>query len=530
MFSGNGRWRRSLLASLVALAALAVAAPAWAGQIVYTHGNDLWAMNDNGTNQHLLVTGAQVGGQIGFSGSGGDLGVGVEPNGNGIAFDAAVPASDGKCSANCPGLYSLLNGKLLRLSGAPADCSTITTYCGGEDIDPAVTSNGHVVYYSLFVTSTPDCDIYYCGSDGGYTEQYFYRSLDGSNAPADLAVTRRERSEHEQRHSGPTPNSAARSRPIRPTRRRSRTPVTRSTAWASSATTDALGAPAATATRSTSRTAPAPTTSPRSTTSSTTGLLTARTDRRSPTSSRATTGESGSIPLRRAISAAHQRPANPSAKYTWALADPDNGTSGNPFDRVINGLTFVGNNELVFSANYNLWSIPASCWATPVNPSSPAAGCGTFPSGATQLTHDGNVTTPDTEPAWTSSATPIEAYGTGPPVPTTFKVSLSASHSQKLEKQKDLVATVKCNVICAFGTLAGIEIKGSKKELDSKQAGGQLAANGSKTVKLKFSSGVLKTVKKALAKHRKVTAFILVEAKDEAGKEISAHTSFHVTH
>ncbi len=81
---------------------------------------------------------------------------------------------------------------------------------------------------------------------------------------------------------------------------------------------------------------------------------------------------------------------------------------------------------------------------------------------------------------------------------------------------------------CGFGTLAGIEIKGSKKELDSKQASGQLAANGSKTVKLKFSSGVLKTVKKALSKHKQVTAFILVEAKDVAGKEISAHTSFTV--
>jgi hypothetical protein len=221
--------------------------------------------------------------------------------------------------------------------------------------------------------------------------------------------------------------------------------------------------------------------------------------------------------------------------FHWALAD--NGTNEET-GGVVGNIAFAGSattGKIVFSALNNLYSIPASCFASASNTT---PGCGTFNAAdptsnpdITQLTTDGTASDPNTYPAWTSSTATIE------PVPgnnnrsgTKFKVSLSASHSQKLEKQKDLVATVKCNVICAFGTLAGIEIKGSKKELDSKQASGQLAANGSKTVKLKFSSGVLKTVKKALSKHKKVTAFILVEAKDEAGKEISANTSFRVTH
>src|SRR5205807_8215057 len=83
-----------------------------------------------------------------------------------VAFDAAVPAPDGKCSTNCPGLYSLIGGKVTRLSGAPGDCSSSGTVCGSEDIDPTVTSTGRVVYYSLFATSTFTC-FYYCGSSGG---------------------------------------------------------------------------------------------------------------------------------------------------------------------------------------------------------------------------------------------------------------------------------------------------------------------------------------------------------------------------
>lgn len=52
---------RGLIGTLVAIVLLAPALGALAGQIVYTHGNDLWIMGDNGTPQRPLVTAAQVG-------------------------------------------------------------------------------------------------------------------------------------------------------------------------------------------------------------------------------------------------------------------------------------------------------------------------------------------------------------------------------------------------------------------------------------------------------------------------------------
>src|SRR5581483_5495038 len=97
---------------------------------------------------------------------------------------------------------------------------------------------------------------------------------------------------------------------------------------------------------------------------------------------------------------------------TFALADPDNGSGAPQFDHVISGLTWVGTSELVFSANNNLWSIPSSCWATPTNTTAtPITSNCTFPASAHPLTTDGNSTTPDTQPSWTSSTAMILAAG-----------------------------------------------------------------------------------------------------------------------
>jgi hypothetical protein len=178
---------------------------------------------------------------------------------------------------------------------------------------------------------------------------------------------------------------------------------------------------------------------------------------------------------------------------------------------------FVGQNEIAFVADNNIWEVSASCNAC------------TFPGGAHQLTTDGTGTAPDSDPTWTSDT--ITGPKTTPPPPTvTLKLSLSASDSQKVVKQKGVIATIKCNVICAFAAIAGIQIKGSKKELDSKQASGQLRAGGSKKVTLKFSSGQLKTIEKALKKHEKVTALLVAEAKDLAGKTVQVHGRFTVKH
>jgi hypothetical protein len=433
---GLGPGARTVLAAVVALVGLLLVAPAYAGQIVYAHGNDLWTMNDNGSNPHVLVTQTQVGGKIGFSGGGSDFGVSVQPNGTGVAFDAAVPASDGKCSANCPGLYSLLNGKLLRLSGAPADCTTITTFCGGEDIDPAVTSTGQVIYYSLFVTSTPECGIYYCGSSGGYTQQYFSRPLDGS---ADKTGWPTPPQNLTNANFGAYPGfeGALAADPADPTK----------IAYGGTyQNTYALGTPGC-GTGNSGNCYPLVVESSSGSYNETGlddsfyyGLAFSQDGSKI---ADIETGDNKGI----WVYPSSQSYTNPAPHYTFALADPNNAslpTNSNQFDMVINGLTFVGNNELVFSANNNLWSIPASCWQTPAGTGTPTPDCGTFPGalpkGATQLTHDGTASAPDGEPAWTSSTTGIQTYSTTPcctPPPitgnqiTALKLSSSSVKSGK---------------------------------------------------------------------------------------------------
>ena len=52
----------SRLTLLCAVAALAVAAPAHAGQIVYPSGTGIWVMNDDGSAKRELVDTSQVNG------------------------------------------------------------------------------------------------------------------------------------------------------------------------------------------------------------------------------------------------------------------------------------------------------------------------------------------------------------------------------------------------------------------------------------------------------------------------------------
>ena len=130
--------------------------------------------------------------------------------------------------------------------------------------------------------------------------------------------------------------------------------------------------------------------------------------------------------------------STPTYPAYWALADPDNG-QGESLTHYIDGLAFAGNGALVFGADYNLYSLPARCWATPTV--TDAANC-KFPQDATQLTTDGTAAAPDTSPAWTSSATPIAAYSS-PPGPEAAKPSVSHASLGGIAKDKpDLTFTV----------------------------------------------------------------------------------------
>jgi hypothetical protein len=401
--------RGTLLATLAVVASLFGAAPAVAGQIVYTHGHDLWVMNDNGTGQRALVTQAQAGGPIGFAPSGAnpgsDLGVGVQPGGNGVAFDAEVNGTDGQCATNCPGLYSLLGGKLLRLSGPPSGCGNGITLCGSEDTDPAVSSTGRVVYYSLFASSTPDCGIDYCGYDGGSTEEYNSRALDGSDSPA-LWPLPSVPGGNDTPGADPGFDGALAADPADPTKiAYSGNPIqgldfVNNHACGPTGDSNCYPLDVETSSGAVNQIG-IDDSFYESLAFSQDGTRIADVE----------TGDNKGIWVYSSTQSYGSPGApNPAAQFTWALEDPDNVAGAGQFDRVINGLAFVGNNEIVFSADNNLWSIPASCWATP-SPTAPK--CGTFPSGATQLTHDGDSTNPNAEPAWTSSTTPITAFGGG---------------------------------------------------------------------------------------------------------------------
>ncbi len=498
------------LIAAVAGLSLVAASGATAGQIVYLHAGGLWAMSDGGGSPHQLATAAQAGGTIGAVGFPGYNGLSVQPNGTAIAFDAGVPApnSAGNCTGNCPGMYTLINGVATRLSAAPFWCGggDPSIGCESADVDPAVTSNGQLVYLSQSATND-----YTCGSGCGDIAQTAStidsRPLAGGT-PAAFPGPSSGSSVGGEYPSGPILNGVIASDPSDPTK----------IAYTGSGYYNASGCGGNCYPIDVQDSSGAYNQPYASNTYGYSGLA---------------FSQNGSLiadiespnPGIWVYPSTQNYSNDPTPTATWALGWPS------ADKETITGLTFVGNSDLVFGWQNNLWEIPASCWSKPItNFNSFSSDCGL--DNAKQLTTDGTSAAPDTDPAWTSSNAMIEPLGGNNPPPggTKFKVSLSASHAQKLEQQKDLVATVKCNVICVFGALAGIEVKGSRKELDSKQAGGQLAANGSETVKLKFSSGVLKTVRRALSKHKQVTAFILVEAKDEAGKEISAHTSFTVRH
>jgi hypothetical protein len=211
--------------------------------------------------------------------------------------------------------------------------------------------------------------------------------------------------------------------------------------------------------------------------------------------------------------------ATAGATGTELLADPSSPTTAftNP--------VFAGPNEIAFAANDNLWEIPTSC-----NP------C-TFPSGATQLTTDGTSAAPDSDPAWTSQTiTPLAANNNPPPPPpppppgTTLKLTVTPASKQKVLKQKGLVATFECNVACGIAVVGGVKIKGTRKPLLASHATGALAANRPDKITLKLSKSELKAIKKALARHKKVTAEVGAAALDSAKQKVQQTKSFTVKH
>jgi hypothetical protein len=150
--------RRAALALCLAFVALAAGHPAraLAGQIVYSAGTGIWAMNDDGSGKHELVDATQVPGME-YIGN-----PDVQPNGNEVAFTGRwnqssveqnkyYGASPGFCGGNCEAYYELRGGSVARISPAPFDCGAQP--CASYEFDPRVASDGSVGYvYQTWVS------------------------------------------------------------------------------------------------------------------------------------------------------------------------------------------------------------------------------------------------------------------------------------------------------------------------------------------------------------------------------------------
>lgn len=476
--SGIASWGIALVTvGLLSLPASALA------QIIYTHGNDIWAMNDNGSTPHLLVSAADAPPTYQLQGPN------VLPNGITVAFAGTTNefqnggGIQGDCGEGCQGIYTLSNGVVTRSSGAPGSVDDF----GSFENYPTLTGDGRVIFDFITVDFSG-------GEASGGTSAIDVRPLSPSGQTAAAWATEPDASTGVPGLEADPANgsllayftdfSASPPNVLYIGNQANQSPTALiADPWAASFAWNPGGTEFA--------------------------------DVDGADTANAGAGDNG-------FSAGiWMLPAHAGAVATEVLADPNPPPGLGDPNTFNGGITFAGPSELVFEATYrgqrNLWEVPTSCQANTCS----------FPASAHQLTSDGN----DSSPTWTAqTVAAVGGHNPPPPGETTFKLSLSASHSQKVVKQKGVVATVKCNVLCAFAAIAGIEIKGSKKKLDSKQASGRLLAGGSKKFTLKLSSGQLKTIEKALKKHKQVTAVIVADAKDLAGKTVEVHSSFTVKH
>jgi len=151
--------------ALVTAAWLLGLVPGAGAEIIYAHGRppgeELIAMNDDGSGAHVLLTPEQVPGPptiINLAAPN------VLADGTTLAFagetgeniQLAGPPSD--CGTHCEGIYTLANGKITRLSEQPVDTPSGSSAEG----DPAVTADGRVVYQTLGFTwpiCAPRCEV-----------------------------------------------------------------------------------------------------------------------------------------------------------------------------------------------------------------------------------------------------------------------------------------------------------------------------------------------------------------------------------
>ena len=134
--------RGTFVTAVVTLIAFAGAESASA-TIVYKHGNEVWAMNDDGSDQRVLATPDPLGMEAGL----GDPH--VAPNGSTVVFSGSTNRNYHTCGAgvqywgqHASGIYRWRDGVVTRLSQAPSGQPTCITSIHAE---PEATTNGRVL-------------------------------------------------------------------------------------------------------------------------------------------------------------------------------------------------------------------------------------------------------------------------------------------------------------------------------------------------------------------------------------------------
>lgn len=413
----RGRIRGTVIAGCIAL--LLGLAPGARATIVYRHGSDIWAMNDDGSGPHALVSAAQTPGM--------DQGLdhpAVDPRGGAVvAFEGSTHAfSDffndtcyGTYVYACPithyglnatGIYTWSAGTVTRLSGAPRLCA-VPDGCTSLDINPVPVAGGPI-YFDLNTYSgrlrqgdfVAGSRIYRMNLDGSGRTDYGTACDDATFLdtaapnwanPAQIA------------YNGCQDSSTYYGELMLGSGGSAATLIGRTalpSAWFEAFSFAPDGSSIVAYDNSFSSSA------------NDAGLY--------------LFSPSGSGAPVRELLAAPTDTSDPSFPSALRFSSPH----------------FVGAKTIVFGAQGNIWSIPASCNAC------------AFPAGATQLTNDGQ----DADPSWTSAALSIPGPGPGPgpgPHVGPGTVSVGAGHVSATSVSVPVTCTGRAGATCKVTLVLG---------------------------------------------------------------------------
>jgi hypothetical protein len=134
--------KRALALGLITSAV--IAAPANAGEIVFSDEDGIHVASDDGSNERLLISPDDIPGAVAV------YDPWIQPNGGSLVFSARTPAGYNGlyCGFRCAGVYKLdASGTITRLSPPAIDCQD-TVLCTGLDVDARLTADGNRVFFN----------------------------------------------------------------------------------------------------------------------------------------------------------------------------------------------------------------------------------------------------------------------------------------------------------------------------------------------------------------------------------------------